>query len=40
VLEHLCSGGQVVRWYETVGSERQAVYRRVAAPSTQPSGFR
>ena len=32
-LEHLCSAGQVVRWYENVGSERQVVYRRVGAPS-------
>jgi hypothetical protein len=31
-LEQLCSAGQVVRWYEYVGSERQVVYRRVAAP--------
>jgi hypothetical protein len=43
VLEHLCSAGQVVRWYESVGSERQAVYRRVGPPTTQAtqaSGFR
>jgi len=33
VLEHLCSAGQVVRWYETVGSERQVVYRRIGAPN-------
>jgi len=33
VLEHLCSAGQVVRWYENVGSERQVVYRRVGAPT-------
>ena len=32
-LEHLCAAGQVVRWYENVGSERQVVYRRVGAPS-------
>lgn len=31
-LGHLCSAGQVVRWYENVGSERQVVYRRVGAP--------
>ena len=29
-LEHLCMAGQVVRWYENVGNERQVVYRRVA----------
>ena len=40
VLEHLCSGGQVVRWYETVGNERQVVYRRVGASTTQASGLR
>ena len=33
VLEHLCAAGQVVRWYETVGSERQVVYRRIGAPN-------
>jgi hypothetical protein len=32
VLEHLCSAGQVVRWYENIGSERQLVYRRVGDP--------
>jgi hypothetical protein len=32
VLEHLCSAGQVVRWYENVGTERQVVYRRVGGP--------
>ena len=30
-LEHLCLAGQVVRWYENVGTERQVVYRRVGA---------
>jgi hypothetical protein len=32
-LEHLCLAGQVVRWYENVGAERQVVYRRVGAPT-------
>jgi hypothetical protein len=32
-LEHLCLAGQAVRWYETVGAERQVVYRRVGAPN-------
>ena len=40
VLEHLCAAGQVVRWYEDRGTERELVYRRVAEPATQPSPFR
>jgi hypothetical protein len=29
VLNELCGAGLVVRWYETVETERQAVYRRI-----------
>lgn len=29
ILDHLCSDGLVVRWYEGFDAERQAVYRRI-----------
>jgi hypothetical protein len=32
ILDQLCSVGQVVRWYENVGGQRQSVYRRVNWP--------
>jgi hypothetical protein len=32
ILDHLCSVGLVVRWYEDVGGQRQSVYRRVNMP--------
>jgi len=31
VLNQLCTNGLVVRWYESIDSERRAVYRRVGS---------
>lgn len=33
ILEELRTAGQVVRWYETVGAERELVYRRISSAS-------
>ena len=33
VLEHLCSTGQAVRWFEPSNGERRVVYRRLRSVS-------